>query len=74
VTRATLYRLMKPLVLLLFVVEFGLQDLPTLFGEAGFADVEQLGVHFLMIGFVRAESLPPGCSRRSLHFHGTCKR
>jgi hypothetical protein len=34
--------------------EIGLQDLPKLLGEAGFADVEQWDGHFLMIGFVRA--------------------
>ena len=37
------------------VVEFGLQDLPNLLKEAGFAEVEQLDAHFLTIGFVRAK-------------------
>jgi ubiquinone/menaquinone biosynthesis C-methylase UbiE len=37
------------------VVEFGLQDVPALLRDAGFADVEQLDPRFLVIGFVRAK-------------------
>jgi hypothetical protein len=33
---------------------FGLQDLPALLQEAGFADIQQLDDRFLTIGFVRA--------------------
>jgi len=37
------------------VVEFGLQDLPTLLEKAGFEEIEQMDTHFLTIGFVQAK-------------------
>lgn len=36
-------------------VQFGIEDLPELMREAGFAEVEQLDARFLTIGFVRAQ-------------------
>jgi len=35
-------------------VQFGIEDLPALLQEAGFYEINQLGEHFLRIGFVRA--------------------
>lgn len=35
-------------------IQFGLEDLPELLQEAGFAEIEQLENRFLIIGFVRA--------------------
>jgi len=35
-------------------VQFGIEDLPELLKEAGFAEIQQLDDHFLVIGFVRA--------------------
>lgn len=36
-------------------IQFGIEDLPKLMGEAGFEKVEQLDARFLTIGFVRAK-------------------
>jgi demethylmenaquinone methyltransferase/2-methoxy-6-polyprenyl-1,4-benzoquinol methylase/phosphoethanolamine N-methyltransferase len=36
-------------------MQFGIEDLPKLMGEAGFEKVEQLDARFLTIGFVRAK-------------------
>jgi ubiquinone/menaquinone biosynthesis C-methylase UbiE len=35
-------------------IQFGIEDLPKLLQKAGFAEIKQLGDHFLTIGFVRA--------------------
>jgi SAM-dependent methyltransferase len=35
-------------------IQFGIEDLPELLQEAGFAEIKQLEDHFLTIGFVRA--------------------
>ena len=40
-------------------IRFGIEDLPELLKEAGFAEIQQLDDHFLVIGFVRATK-PPG--------------
>ena len=37
------------------VVQFGLQDVPMLLKDAGFVDVQEMDIHFLSIGFVRAK-------------------
>jgi len=37
------------------VVQFGLQDAPMLLKDAGFVDVQEMDIHFLSIGFVRAK-------------------
>jgi hypothetical protein len=35
-------------------LQFGIQLLPKLLRDAGFAEIQQLDNHFLVIGFVRA--------------------